>query len=100
MNPAVQRAIDIAGTQQRLADLSGLKQATISWLASGRNGKRVQPRYETATKISSAIGERVSWQEIMSGTLTDINYSADSSEIETPDTAEAQPTNGRHEEAV
>ncbi len=62
---AIQRAIEIAGSQQNLAALANLMQPAIHFLAYGRNGKARFPRYETAKKLSKAVGGVIAWHEFM-----------------------------------
>lgn len=62
---AIQRAIDIAGSQQNLAALANLTQPAIHFLARGRNGRTCFPRYQTAKKLSDAVGGVIAWHEFM-----------------------------------
>lgn len=76
---AIQRAIEIAGSQQNLAALANLTQPAIHFLAYGRI-----PRYETAKKLSKAVGGVIAWHEFMEQGATQ----------ETPHGTEATETNG------
>lgn len=64
---AIQRAINIAGSQQNLAALANLTQPAIHFLACGRNGRVCFPRYQTAKKLSDAVGGVIAWHEFMEG---------------------------------
>lgn len=55
MNQAIAQAIDVAGSQGKLADLSGLSQQHISRLL--RDEQRITA--DTAIKIEAATGYRV-----------------------------------------
>lgn len=81
---AIQRAIEIAGSQQNLAALANLTQPAIHFLAYGRNGKARFPRYETAKKLSKAVGGVIAWHEFMEQGATQ----------ETPHGTEATPAAG------
>ena len=64
MNPAIYKAIQIAGgTQALLAESSGVSQASISILLNGRNGRVVVPRLATAKLLSKATG--IPWFSFM-----------------------------------
>ncbi|MCK9622219.1 MAG: helix-turn-helix domain-containing protein [Methylobacter sp.] len=53
-NPIIEKAIEIAGgTQQKLAECSGVSQATIHKLLTGKSSDM---RGSTATRISSVTG--------------------------------------------
>lgn len=62
---AIQRAINIAGSQKDLAALANLTQPAIHFLACGRNGRACFPRYQTAKKLSYAVGGVIAWHEFM-----------------------------------
>lgn len=67
---AIQRAINIAGSQQNLAALANLTQPAIHFLTCGRNGKARFPRYQTAKKLSDAVGGVIAWHEFMEQVAT------------------------------
>ena len=79
---AIQRAINIAGSQRNLAELANLTQPAIHFLVCGRNGKACFPRYQTAKKLSKAVGGVIAWHEFMEQGATQ----------ETPNGTEATPT--------
>ncbi|EPK3139682.1 helix-turn-helix domain-containing protein [Enterobacter cloacae] len=59
MNNTIQRAIDIAGSQKKLADLCGVAQPTVwRWL----HGGGIDARY--VMKIVSATGGKIKATEI------------------------------------
>ena len=58
-NQTIQKAIEIAGNQQKLASLTGIRQASISKLLMG---KSKDIRLSTAQRISEVTG--ISLQEI------------------------------------
>lgn len=55
------RAIKIAGSQEKLADLIGTTQQAISWTLTEANGK---VSAETAIKIDEALAGQVKRQEL------------------------------------
>ncbi len=65
MNAAIEQAIDIAGSQETLARLAGVTQATISVLKNGRKGRPVIPRFKTAKSLSDAVDGEIPWQRFM-----------------------------------
>lgn len=63
MNKPLYKAILLAGNQQKLAELAGVSQATISLALS----RKTHFRHTTARKIAQAVEQRVTEFELMLG---------------------------------
>lgn len=66
MTTAIQKAIDFAGTQEKLADLIGIKQQTISrWIR-----RKSIPSVKNATLLEEKTNGVVTREQIFSELLT------------------------------